>query len=103
MVLEATAETYLAHRWQETCERWSFQTLRSYELCENSTAFVFSLIRAMTRTALRALLLVSDVFTCRQVSMTFLKTVQSLVHTQDQASSKRAFLRRLSLQPSLQP
>ncbi len=60
-----------------------------------------SLVREMTGTALHALLLGSRVFARRAVSMTFPKTVQSLVQALGQASSTQVLPRRLSLQPSL--
>jgi hypothetical protein len=52
------------------------------------------LVREMMGTALRALLVGSRAFVRRQVSMTFPKTVQSLVHAPGQASSTQVLPRR---------
>jgi hypothetical protein len=96
MALEAGAETFLACGFggKKQVRDGVFRQHALAKLCENSTALEISLVRVMTRTALHALLLVSHVFACRQFSMTFLKTVQSLVLAQGQASSKQALLRR---------
>src|SRR5258708_18472305 len=100
MALEAGAETLLACGidGKKHVRGGDFTHHAPWKMCENSTAFEISLVREMTRTPLRGHLLVSHVFACRHVSMTFLKTVPSLVHAPDQASSKQALPRRLSLQ-----
>jgi hypothetical protein len=79
MALDAGAETFLVCGigGKKHVRGGVFTHLRGSVKCENSTA-------------LRSLLLVLHVFTYRQVSMTFLKTVQSLVHAQGQTSFKQA-------------
>jgi hypothetical protein len=96
MVLEASVETLLACGigGKKHVRDGVFRPHAPTKKCENSTAFELSLVGGSTEKALCALLLVSHIFVRRQVSRTFLKSLQGLVRAPGQASSKQPLLRR---------